>query len=280
MQLQKLPFRPDQLKNIEKTTFFKKLAAIAGPLLDSKESEEKPKKQNELLNSVLGSSEKIKTYLEKIYEDNKVKVGNIKLTLYEQNLIAQINNLQQKLQQKEVLGIVLYFILRHIEKMRDDLLEIAKKSGIAIPLNKENLHLLFTKKNIIDRRHSDFSNLSDNEDFLDSPRPQRSKSRELNDSKNSENIEPDCGNDIEMFDEESFIIKEPSFLIDKYTNYLKMMNDIYTVLLKQTEIIETVCCHLIKLSGIKPQPIPKKSHVHKTIFYLYVILEPMMNVFF
>ena len=217
-------------------------------------------------NEIVQYSNKIYRALEKIYKESGPKPIGVNLSMSEQHLVALINELQRKISKMSVLSILLFNIHRHIMRIKRDLLLILKETEIPILLTKNNFDMIFEVNCKAERRgsDSDLSEINRNKIY----RPKTVEKKGIIPTKII----------VRTIGENTYAIQIPIIFRQKYWKFIEKLCDAYSELLNHIKGIESVGTYVINMSGIRNPKNAKSYSIHKTMFYQYIIKDPVLKV--
>jgi len=210
-------------------------------------------------------SEKIYNELEKIYKDTTVKSGVIKYSKPEQHLIARINELEKKIPQKSVLGLLLYNIYLHIAKIKCKFLINLKDIEVPIIVKEKSSDVL------LDAHAKAKGGLSEVPPHL------------AQENNNPRIIEDEDTLDIQILStigDTSYILRKSPADSDERWEFVKEVCEDYEGLMRNKETIEALCGHLVRGSKIETGRKDNNLNVHKTMFARYIVDDIDIGVLF
>eukprot|EP00826_Nyctotherus_ovalis_P018860 TRINITY_DN15721_c0_g1_i1.p1 TRINITY_DN15721_c0_g1~~TRINITY_DN15721_c0_g1_i1.p1 ORF type:complete len:269 (+),score=65.07 TRINITY_DN15721_c0_g1_i1:327-1133(+) len=212
-------------------------------------------------------SQRIFNALVKIYSEASAKSNNC-LSKSEQYLIAQVNGLEleKKLPQRNVLGILLYNIYLYVIEVKQRVLASLKGTEMPILLTKSNLDLLFDGGAKTKKKLSETVPKSEVES-ADSPRTAEERSAAET-------------HVLKTIGDSTYIIKEVSTDSDKYWEFVSGVCETYKDLMNNNDVVENVCAYLIKLSKLESAGKANSYNIHRTMFCHYILEDSAVSVSF
>lgn len=249
-----------QPKEISKKFLYQRYSSIIDRVMNDRE--ELPAKTE-----LAQHSQRIFNALVKIYTETSPKPNN-SLSKSEQYLIAQVNGLEleKKLPQRNVLGILLYNIYLYVIEAKQRVLASLKGTEVPILLTKSNLDLLFDGGAKAKRKLSEAA-----------PRPEAESTDSPRTVEEGSAAETHI---LKTIGDNTYIIKEVSADSDKYWEFVGVVCEAYKDLMKNSEVVENVCAHLIKLSKLESPGKPSGYCIHRTMFCHYILEDSAVSVSF